>query len=141
MKAVYISRHKPLPVQEQAFKELGLEIIEQVPTLPQDPRELAKMVSEWKNKGVEVAITIALPPALLLNLYNACSRNGIRVYIIRMKALGVFSKEEAEKLVNEKPEARVMILDPRSGNARVTEFEGITELKKVEIVEEWIYKL
>ena len=135
MKVVLVSRHKLLPSQEKAIKELKWQIVEQVQQLPEDPKELSKLVQRWKERGVQGVLTVALPPHILATLSKL-----IDIYVFKMKAY-TLPESEAKKLVEEKPEYRVTLPPPPGKGElwRVVEFVGISKVKVV-IEEEEVYR-
>ena len=135
MKVVLVSRHKLLPSQEKALKELKWQIVEQVQQLPEDPKEISKLVQEWKEKGIEGVLTVALPPHILASLSKL-----IDIYVFKMKAYTV-PESEAKKLVEEARDRRVALPPPPGKGElwRVVEFIGISKVKVV-IEEEEVYR-
>ena len=128
MKAVLVGRHKLLSAQQEALRELGVEIIRQELQLPESQNELARLVESWRREGVEAIVTGGLPP----HLVAALSKPGMRVLQLRMRAVAtVKSEEEVKRLVAEKPEWRVALPAPDGSSHRVMEFEGIYELRVV----------
>jgi len=127
MRAVLIGRHRLLPAQERALRELGIEVVRQVEQLPEG-RELEKLVEGWRREGIEAVVAGGLPVHLTAQL----SRLGMRVLQLRMRAVAtVKSEEEAEKLVRAREGWRVALPAPDGSSHRVMEFEGIYELRVV----------
>jgi uncharacterized coiled-coil protein SlyX len=128
MKAVLVGRHKLLSAQQEALRELGVEIIRQELQLPESQNELAKLVEKWKAEGAEAIVTGGLPP----HLVAALSKFGMKILQLRMKAVSIAkSAEEAERLVSERPGWRVALPAPDGSSHRVMEFEGVYELRVV----------
>jgi hypothetical protein len=126
VRAVYVGRHKLLPAQERALRELSLEVVRRVENLPTEPQSLQKLLQELKSQGVEAVVTIALPPHLLAPLTQS-----FKTYVFEMKSFTVESVAEAEHYVAENPEFRTYLPGRLGEPVRVLEFQGISEVKVV----------
>lgn len=137
MKAVLVSRHPLLPIQEECLKKAGIEIVKTLPQLPSEERELKQLIEELKKEGIEAVVAVALPLPLIVQLKQL----GMRVILSKQRAIAtVRSEKEARRIIEEKPWTRFM-LATRSGEGsliRVLEFEGWAEIKEVKIIEELI---
>jgi predicted Fe-Mo cluster-binding NifX family protein len=124
MKVVYVGRHKLLPAQTQALRELNLEITKQIENLPTEPSALNALVQQLKAEGIQAVVTVALPPNLLASLSQA-----FKVYVFEMKSSTVQSVAEAEKYVAQAPEARTYLPGRPGEPVRVLEFVAINEVR------------
>jgi len=126
IKAVYVGRHKLLPAQTQALRELNLEIAKQIENLPTEPKDLQSLLQNLRAEGVQAVVTVALPPHLLAQLSQA-----FKTYVFEMKSSTVQSVEEAEKFVTERPEARTYLPGRPGEPVRVLEFTAVNEVKVI----------
>ena len=137
IKAVLVTRHSLLPSQEDAILKAGFKIVEIVPQVPSEISELIKWCREQKQKGVEAIVTTALPIHLIPPILSA----GLRLFVFKMNSIAtVYSREEAERIKNEKQTHRI-VLEGRLGEKatfRIVEFVGLYEIKEVKIVEELV---
>ena len=126
-KAVLVTRHRLLPSQEADVNRY-FTVVAKYEQLPSNPREVMALASELKSKGVDYVITTVLPPQLL----QALERGGLTVVVMKMDAIATVPKEEAEKLVAEKPDRRVA-LPGRSPEEpyRVVEYKGLYKVRVV----------
>ena len=126
VKTVYVGRHTLLPAQIQAVEALGLEVVERIENLPNDSRELHKLITELKQKGIQAVLTVALPPHLLATLSSAFD-----LYILEMQSSTMQNITEAEKWVNEKPQTRTYLPGRPGEPVRILEFKGINKIKVI----------
>jgi len=126
IKAIYVGRHRLLPTQEAALKQLNIEIVQQVENLPSD---LQQMLKELRSKA-DAVVTVALPINLLLVVKNA----NFRVFVFRMNSATVRDVNEAEAFVAQAPERRTYLPGRPGEPIRVMEFAAVDEITEIKIV-------
>jgi len=126
IKAIYVGRHRLLPTQEAALKQLNIEIVQQVENLPSD---LQQMLKELRSKA-DAVVTVALPINLLLVIKNA----NFRVFVFRMNSATVRDVNEAEAFVAQAPERRTYLPGRPGEPIRVMEFAAVDEIVEIKIV-------
>ncbi len=139
MKGVIVGRHSLLQVQQKMLEKLGIEIARQVPQIPTEQKEISNFVRELKNENVEVIVIQALPINILAVLLQEAKKSGIKVLSFKQETIFTGSKEEAERLVAEKPDRRTLL--PSKENVfRVIEARELVEIKEIKIIEETVVK-
>jgi len=129
MKAVLVTRHTLLRIQEESIRKAGLKIVKTILQVPVESNELQKFIAELKSEGVEAIVTTGLPPHLIAQL-----QNHFTIYVLKSKAILTTEKEEeAKKLYNENTEKRFILLGEKS--YRVMEFVGLYKVR-VQVEEE-----
>jgi hypothetical protein len=129
-----VGRHRLLPAQEAALRELNINIARIIENLPVDPRELKQLLKELKANA-DAVVTVALPINLLLEIKNA----NFRVFVFRMNSATVKDVAEAEAWVAQAPERRTY-LPGRSGEpVRVMEFVAVDEITEIKIVSRQVW--
>ena len=129
IKTIYVGRHRLLPTQEAALKQLNIEIVQQVENLPSDLQQLRQLLKELRSKA-DAVVTVALPINLLIEIKNA----GFRVFIFRMNSNTVSSVAEAEAFVAQAPERRTYLPGRPGEPIRVMEFAAVDEIVEIKIV-------
>jgi len=100
MKAALVGRHQLLKIQEEVIRRAGLEIIKQIPQIPNEPQQLQQFIQQLKQENVQALVIQALPPQLIAQLLPH-----FQIFSLKMEAVAVTeSLQEAQKIVNEKPE-------------------------------------
>ena len=132
VRVLWVSRHKPLQSQIKTLeKKLGaIEVWQLVGIIPS-----AEFVAE---KAIELGAKIVvpvLPLSFIARLVELARKHGFTVLFAKMREIHRGSREEAEKLVKEKPEWRTAV-EYSGGVWRVWEFEKFEKVVKVEIVTE-----
>jgi uncharacterized coiled-coil protein SlyX len=126
MRAVYIGRHRLLPLQERALEELGITIARTIENLPTEPAALNALLAELQQEGIEAAVTVALPPHLL-----AAVSARLTTLVFEMRSTTFQCTEAAEKWVAEKPEARTYIPGRPGEPVRGLEFIGVNKVRVI----------
>lgn len=130
---LWVSRHEPLAAEVNALKErLGsVRIITAVGIIPS-----AEYIIELAERyGVKVVIPV-LPLSVIARLVELARTKGITVLYARMREIArTRSREEAERLVHEKPGWRTAV-EYSGGLWRVWEFERFEKIIKIEMVTE-----
>jgi len=130
--AVVIGRHRMLGVQLEELRALGVAEMIQVPKIDEDAIE--GLVAEWAERGVRYVVIQALPLRLLDKLYKASRRVGIDLLVAHMETVAMArTREEAERLVAEKPEARTFVSAPGDEYLRVIEHKGWMRIRRLEV--------
>jgi len=130
---LWVSRHVPVPIQFRVLEEkLGPITIYQLSGIVPS----AEYVMEKAREVGAKYIVPVLPLSIIARLAELAPREGITVLISKMDNIAVVrSWEEAERIVNEKPEART-IATYADGLIRVFEFKQFEKLKEVKLVTE-----
>jgi hypothetical protein len=128
MKVVMIGRHRLLPLQEKAVKDLGMEIVRVVETLPEDPQQLRAFLADLKREANAV-LTVALP----INLLNEIKNSGLGLYMFKMDSTTANSED---RWVEQKPDRRTYL--PGSP-IRLIEFKEIAEFQGLDAEEEIVW--
>jgi len=129
MKAVLVTRHTLLRIQEESISKAGLKIVRTVMQIPTEQSELQKFISELKSQGIEAIVTTGLPPHIIAQL-----QNHFTIYVLKSKAILTTEKEEeAKKVYSENSEKRYILLGEKS--YRVMEFVGLYKVR-VQVEEE-----
>ena len=123
---MYIGRHRLLPLQERALRELGVTVTRTIENLPTEPAALSTLLSELQKEGIEAAVTVALPPHLL-----AAVSARLTTLVFEMRSTTFQSSEAAEKWVAEKPEARTYIPGRPGEPVRGLEFIGVNKVRVI----------
>ena len=126
MRVALVSRHRLLPAQEAALRELGFEVVRRIENLPTEEAALRAFLSELKGEGVEAVVTVALPPQLL----SALSQS-FPVYVFEMESRLFGSIEEAQAWAGEDPERRTYIPGKPGEAVRGVEFRAISRVRVV----------
>jgi len=134
LKAAFVGRHRLLPLQEEALKELGVEILEKIENLPSDISQLRTFVKELKQK-VNAIVTVALPPHMLAEIRNA----GFEVFRLGMNSSIASTEDEAKKWVAEAPDRRTYLLGRPGEPVRLLEFSNVSRIKRIAIKERTVW--
>jgi len=126
IKAIYVGRHRLLPAQEVALKQLNVEIVQQVENLPTDVQQLRQLLRELRSQA-DAVITIALPINLLLEIKNA----GFRIFVFRMSSSTVSNVAEAEAWVAQNPGRRTYLPGRPGEPIRIMEFAAVDEITEI----------
>ena len=131
-KVLWVSRHRPLQSQIKTLeKKLGaIEVWQLTGVVPS-----AEFVVERAIELGAKYIIPVLPLSFIARLVELARKHGFTVLFARMREIHRGSREEAEKLVKEKPEWRTAV-EYSGGVWRVWEFEKFEKVVKVEIVTE-----
>ncbi len=130
---LWVSRHKPLPVQIQRLKEkLGnIRIIQVDGTVPN-----AETVVEIAQKHNAKIIVPVLPLSFIARLVELSKRYGFTVLYAKMEAIAtVGTWEEAKRIIEEAPDRRTATTYA-DGTIKIHEFKGFEVIKAVQIVTE-----
>ena len=122
IRAVYVGRHRLLPAQTAALRELNIEIVQQVENLPSDLQQLRQLLRELRTQA-DAVVTVALPINLLIEIKNA----NFKVFVFRMNSSTVRDVAEAEAWVAQAPERRTYLPGRPGEPVRVMEFVAIDE--------------
>jgi len=138
-KAILVGRHQLLPAQEQAIRDLGLEIIERV-------EQIDRAKVSTLPQGVEALVIQAIPLSILADILPVARGRQIKILLMEQEALGrdLLPVEEAEKLIREAPDRRVALraLTPNGEErVRVVEFRRIVEVKDIKIERETVWEI
>jgi len=128
-RGILVGRHKMLPGQERALKELGIQIIKQVEQI--DMNRLNEI------QDCDVVVVQALPLSLLVQILSPLQRKGIEVLMFEQEAINrdLLPKNEAEKLIREKPDMRTALvaLNGNEEKVRVIEFKRVVRIERITI--------
>ena len=130
---LWVSRHAPLEGQVNVLREkLGeIRVIQLAETIP-NAEYVVNNAKEVKAKY----IVPVLPLSIIARLAEVAKKENFEILFAKMEAIAtVKSKEEAERIVNEKPESRSMATYA-DGSIRVFEFKQFERLKEVKLVTE-----
>lgn len=134
IRAVFVGRHRLLPTQEVALRELNIEIVKIIENLPNDISQLRQLLRELRNVA-DAVVTVALPINLLLEIKNA----NFRVFVFRMNSATVKDVAEAEAWVAQAPERRTYLPGRPGEPVRVMEFVAIDEITEIRIVSRQVW--
>jgi hypothetical protein len=134
LRAVYVGRHRLLPSQQTALRELNIEIVKIIENLPNDIQQLRTTLRELRT-AADAVVTVALPINLLLEIKNA----NFRVFVFRMNSSTVSSFAEAEAWVAQAPERRTYLPGRPGEPIRVMEFTAIDEVTEIKIVSRQVW--
>jgi len=134
IKAIYVGRHRLLPAQETALRELNISIIKTVENLPTDIQQLRATLRELRNVA-DAVVTVALPINLLLEIKNA----GFRIFVFRMNSSTVKDVNEAEAWVAQAPERRTYLPGRPGEPVRILEFTAVDEVVEIRIVSKQVW--
>ncbi|MEM4601896.1 MAG: hypothetical protein QW808_03240, partial [Desulfurococcaceae archaeon] len=134
IRAVYVGRHRLLPTQEAALRELNINVVRIIENLPNDIQQLRQLLRELRATA-DAIVTVALPINLLIEIKNA----GFRVFVFRMSSGTVRDIAEAEAWVSQAPERRTYLPGRPGEPVRVMEFVGIDEITEIRIVSRQVW--
>jgi hypothetical protein len=129
-----VGRHRLLPTQEAALKQLNIEIVQQVENLPSDLQQLRQLLKELRAQA-EAIVTVALPINLLIEIRNA----NFKVFVFRMNSTTVRDVNEAEAFVAQAPERRTYLPGRPGEPIRVMEFVAVDEITEIKIVSRQVW--
>jgi hypothetical protein len=75
IRAVFVGRHRLLPTQETALKELNIDIVKTVENLPNDIQQLRQLLRDLRAQA-DAIVTVALPINLLIEI-KKCRLQGV----------------------------------------------------------------
>jgi len=70
-----VGRHRLLPTQETALKELNIDIVKTVENLPNDIQQLRQLLRDLRAQA-DAIVTVALPINLLIEI-KKCRLQGV----------------------------------------------------------------
>lgn len=130
---LWVSRHAPLTGQIKSLEEKLGEV--RIEILSGNIPNAETVMEKAKSIGAKYIVPV-LPLSMIARLAELAKREGIEILFAKMEAIAtVKSKEEAERIVNEKPESRSMATYA-DGSIRIFEFRQFERLREVKLVTE-----
>jgi len=129
----WVSRHPPLHSQIHKLQELlGDFMLVQVEGTIPTAEHLLEVIKPMMS-GRRAIIIPVLPLSMIARLSELSKKEGFELWFAEMKQIAqVTNTNEAQRIVNEKPEARTMTTYS-DGTVKVFEFVGFKRIKQVKI--------